>query len=235
MEHHKGYVLSSLDECFKKLFSDEQGEADRNKLEATQRFNEFASRLEMRFEELTKVEREIFHAEPETIQRDMKEIQLDFVNRVEGFYQHYYATISAFAMYLNYVAGHDFKRGMPIGGNKDFLEFLGSKYPELKDNLLDIERARDFRARFVDHIQQHTLHDWMTYSFPGKMGEECVIIYFIKKGPEVYHRGFQLNPYVDDFRPPVNYESFYVSPPHKEARKYLFDVFVKVIKSFCKS
>ena len=227
------YALSSLDECFKKLFSNEEG-VDRNKLEATQRFNEFVSRLEMRFEELIKVEREIFHAEPETIRREMKEIQLDFVNRVEGFFQHYYATISAFVMYLSHVANHDFKRGMPVSSIKEFLNFLESKCPELKTKLSEIERARDFRAKFIDHIQQHTLHDWMTYSFPGKMGEECVIIYFIKRGSEVYHRGFQPNPYAEGFMPPVNYESFYVSPPHKEAKAALFDIFEHIIKIICK-
>lgn len=204
-------LIDSLQDSYKKLASD-----DSTKMQAIQRFNEFFIRLEIRFLDLLKIESEIFNAEPGDMKRPMSEIQLDMVDKVESFYQQLYACMSAFTMLLNHIAPHDYRRSMSIGSVKKFLEFLLSKHLDHGESLSWLETARDFRARFVDHVQQHVLHDWMTYSYPGKFGPECVIIYFVKKGPEVYHRGFQTGPYDPSFEPPVNYESFYVTPPHKE-------------------
>jgi hypothetical protein len=218
--------IESLGTSYKKF-----ADSDDNKTQAVQRFNEFFIRLESRFLALLKVEAEIFYAEPEKIKRPMPEIQLDMVDKVESFYQQLYACLSAFVMLLNYVAPHSYQRNMSITSIKNFLEFLSSGHLVLKESLAWLEKARDFRARFVDHIQQHVLHDWMTYSYPGKFGPECVIIYFVRKGPEVYYPGIQLDPYAPDFQPPVNYKSFYVSPPHKECLLAFQLVTEEIIKS----
>jgi hypothetical protein len=112
---------------------------------------------------------------------------------------------------------------MPISNIKHFLEFLIQK-PEidLKEEIKLLEKSRDFRARFIDHIQQHILHDWETGSRMLDDGRNvCTVIYFIKKGPEVYFRGV-FDPYAPDFEPSSNYESFYVSPPHEKCHAAYF-------------
>lgn len=160
----------------------------------------------------------------------MKDIQLEFVNCVESYYQQLYATLSAFVMFLNYNAPREFKNGLPISRITNFLTFLGSKNGlTISEEIKELTRATIFRSKFVDHVQQHTLHNWMTYSFPTKSGPECVVIYYIGKGREVYYRP-HLNPYADDFEPPVNYISFYVSPPHNECHRAIFDMCLKVIE-----
>jgi len=227
------HIFADLEECFEKIGTDANGKLSEGKLEATQRFNEFVHRLELRFEELEKIEYEINNLKPDVTSQEVHALQLGFVDKVEGFYQHLYASLSAFAMYLNLLTDHDFKHGFKIGSIKHFLVFLQSKFPSLKENLSDLEMGRDFRAKFVDHVQQHTLHGWLTYSFPSKDGEECVIIYFIKKGNEIYYMGENVNPYSKDFKPPVNYKTFYVSPPHRKVRESFLAVVRHVIGELC--
>ncbi len=203
---------------------------DQKKLEATQRFNEFLWRLDQRYQQLKAVESFIYDADSAGRTVPMRDVQLEFVNRIEAYYQQLYASLSAFAMFVNHVAPHSFRRGLPIGGIEEFLRFLRTKTALNIDNeLTELERARDFRARFVDHTQQHALHNWMTFSYPTGVGQECVVIYYISQGPEVFFRP-HTNPYAPDFRPPVNYESFYVSPPHNECHKALFGMCQKVIR-----
>jgi hypothetical protein len=208
---------------------------NQKKLEATQRFNEFLWRLDQRYQRLKSVESFIYHANITTLHVPMRDVQLEFVNCIEAYYQQLYASLSAFAMFLNHVASPSFKRGLPIGSVKGFLGFLRNKTGfDLDNQLTELERARDFRAKFVDHTQQHALHNWMTFSYPTKVGPECIVIYYISRGPEVYFRS-HVNPYTPDFQPPVNYESFYISPPHNKCHQTLFSVCQRIINHISRS
>lgn len=223
------HILEHLNPIFDKLMLNKKGEIEVKKLEATQRFNEFITRLEMRYLELTDAENNIFNAGDQTTQEEHKILQFIFVNRIESFFQHFYASLSAFAMYINHISNQEFKRGMSIKGNKKFIEFLVKKFPDLTKDLQELEKVRDFRSKFIDHIQQRTLCDWMTYAHPSKNGVDSGIIYFIKKGPEIYFTGMT-SPHDPNFKPPVNCDVFWVSPPHKQSWKLLIKTIEKVIK-----
>lgn len=205
-------VIKQLEPHFKKLIKDfSKGDQEKAWL-AFQRSNEYLLRLKRRYNELLKIEREIVNSELGKTLRSLNDMQLDFVDKTEGFHQHVYSCVSAFIMLLNHIAKKDFKTQIPINSVEEFLRFLGRKsYSSvIKDQVHYLEKSVDFRNKFIDHPQQHALHDWMTYTYPGG----CVVIYFIRRGNEVYYRGLQINPYSPDFEPPVNYKSFYISPPH---------------------
>lgn len=219
----------ATDQSFDLLIQEPDGIINQRKLEATQRFNEFLWRLDQRYQQLKAVESFIYHAEHANLTTQLQDVQLELVNRIEAYYQQLYASLSAFAMFISYTAPHPFKRGLPIGGIEDFLNFLGTKIElDIGHEIEELERARDFRARFIDHTQQHALHNWMTFTYPTRAGNECVVIYYISRGPEVYYRP-HINPYAPDFEPPVNYQSFYVSPPHNECHQAIFEMCQKVI------
>ena len=115
-------------------------------------------------------------------------------------------------MLLTYVTSQDVVRQMPIRSTEKFLRWLLKKMDasQFSEEIGLLQNSLDFRNKFVDHPQQHALHDWMTMTHPSGAG---AIIYYIKNGTEVYYRG-SLDPFHPDFKPPVNYKSFYVSPDY---------------------
>lgn len=184
---------------------------------ACRAFTEYVERLENRHNQLLQIE--AFTAAPdldEMAKHDitLADLQLEFVDKTEAFHQQVYATISAFIMLLSHIADQKFLAQMPIDSLVKFLRHISDKSYEstVKDQASLLIKSADFRSKFIDHPQQHALHDWMTYSYGP---EECCIIYFTRKGPEVYYIEPK-NPYAPDFVPPVNYKSFYVSPAHTQ-------------------
>lgn len=197
---------------------------------ACQRFSESMYRLENRHLELQSMENEIFDLRNEdykgnTRSRTLNELQHDFLDKTEAFHQQVYSTISAFAMLLNHFASKDFLRGMPIGAIKQFLDFLKERFPDYKKHIEQLELARDFRSKMVDHIQQHQLHDWMTYSYPhhtSRLGADCVIIYFTPldgteprpflETPPEHLKSLVYDPRSSYFRLPIGHKNYYMSP-----------------------
>lgn len=183
---------------------------------ACRAFTEYVERLGNRHNELRQIEEFKTNADPDEMAKHeitLTDLQLGFVDKTEAFHQQVYATISAFIMLLSHVAGQKFLSQMPIDSLTKFLRHISDKSYEsiVKDQATLLIKSADFRSKFIDHPQQHALHDWLTYSY----GTGTCIIYFIRKGNEVYYREPK-DPYAPDFTPPVNYKSFYVSPAHTQ-------------------
>lgn len=144
--------------------------------------------------------------------RPSDELQLALVDKIEAFHQQVYATGSALVLTVNHRPVRTFKTDHPIDSIRRFLQFAREKSYDstLSDALQWLERSEDFRAKFVDHPQQHLLHDWITYSHIG----ESYVIYFVRQPGELVNVYMvpPLDPIDPRFRPPVNYQSFYVSP-----------------------
>lgn len=198
---------------------------------ACQRFNEYMLRLEGRLNQLITLEKEISEFEPGRMERQLKDIQLDFVDKIEAYFQQLYSTLSAFIMLLNHVADDSFRKQMPIKGVERFLLWVSkqSYSSQLKNHIVLLDNARNFRAIFIDHPQQHIIHDWMTYSHLNG----TAIIYFIRNGNKVYAPGSIVDPYDPNFKPPFDYKSFYVSPDYRkvhESMKFFVKVTLESIK-----
>ncbi|MFA5782567.1 MAG: hypothetical protein WC868_09900, partial [Bacteroidales bacterium] len=141
---------------------------------------------------------------------DTTHLQLILVDKIEGFNQHVYALISTLVLVLTHLAPKVWKVDMPIRSIQKFLEYLKKKNQNDKKIIeaIDIiEKSREFRARFIDHVQQHIVQSWMTHTYRN----DSYIIYYISKSNNIYHRGVR-DPNMDGFIPPVDCESFYVSP-----------------------
>lgn len=200
------------------------------KLEVAQRFNEFTWRLDQRFLTLCKIEQAMFF-DPDKLVYSTHDIQLEFVNRVEAYFQQMYAAISAFVLYLTHMAPKEFKREMPFNSIEKFLKFLEKRDALFEKESKILERARDFRARFIDHTQQHILHDWETSASMDASGHNsCTVIYFNKKSPSAFYRGV-FDPRDARYEPSGDYETFYVSPSHREAHAAFYNLCENVIKS----
>ncbi len=210
--------ISGLEQYYINLSTDDLN--DRKGL-AVRTFNEFLLRLNKRSGELLYFENLIFdQPKPEFKEMTLKEIQMYFVDKTEGFHQHIYSVISALAMLLNHIAPREFCQRIPIRKNQKFLKFLKNEYPKLIDFVKILESSTSFRNKFVDHTQQHVLHDWMTYSYPENNQAKAVVIYFIRNSNNVYYRGEQ-NPFSLDFQPPIDCKEYYISPYYKDVYKSL--------------
>lgn len=199
------------------LIADFNPERKEKAIRAYQRYNENLLRLEKRYNEYIQVEKKKAMVDLEELERQnrtLEDLQLEFVDKTEAFHQHVYATISTFILLLSHVAGHKYKGQLPISSVTRFLEYIcetnQDEYIHAQAEVL--KTSIKFRAKFIDHPQQHALHDWMTCSY----GSGTCIIYFIRTGDGVY-MPTQLNPYAPDFRPPIDCGDFYVSPPTDEA------------------
>jgi len=196
---------------------------------AVRTFNEFLLRLNKRASELLYFENLIFDQPKLELEKmTLKEIQMYFVDKTEGFHQHVYSVISAFAMLLNHIAPREFCQRIPIRKNGKFLKFLKNEYPKLIDFIKILELSTSFRNKFIDHTQQHVLHDWMTYSYPENNQAKAVVIYFIKNSNNVYQRE-ERNPFSLNFQPPINCKEHYISPYYKDVYKSLLVIVEYII------
>lgn len=143
----------------------------------------------------------------------LPEFQLRFVDKTEALHQHVYATLAVLALVLNHRREGDSRQPYPVGSITKFLAALKERDFRYKDRLLDhvavLERSADFRSKYVDHPEQHQLHDWMTYC----PEEKAYIIYFIRKSGALIYRAGPTDPFHPGFQPPVDCgDDFYVSP-----------------------
>ena len=96
-------------------------------IEHSQRFHEFAIRLDHRYLHLKDMENILSRVSRISVGMPVSEIQLEFVNAVESYFQQLYASISSLILLINKIAPHDFKRGMSIRSTKQFLDFIEKK------------------------------------------------------------------------------------------------------------
>src|SRR5689334_18548500 len=131
---------------------------------------------------------------------ELPERQLRFVDKMEAFHQHIYATLAVLALVLNQRRAKDGEQAYPVGSISRFLAALKERDFRYKDRFLDhvsvLERSADFRSKYVDHPERHQLHDWMTY----RPDRYTYVIYFIRKGTGVFWRGGPPDPFHPDFQ-----------------------------------
>lgn len=188
-------------------------EKKRNKVGlALHRLKESLKRLDCRYIEYYEVEKMIIFDSTGPRKINLSDLQLKLVDKVEAFHQQVYVVLSTLILAINYLGIRGKKEQHPINSISNFLKFV-EKIFQYKNILLEqinnLKHSIEFRAKFIDHPQQHILHNWMTYGFQ----KECYIIYYIEKSNKVFHRGKPYNPNESGFLPPVDCDNnFYVSP-----------------------
>jgi len=147
---------------------------------------------------------------------NLNEAQIDYVNKVESYHQQVYATISSAILAANHFGIYGVKTSHPIRSVEKFLDYLINDFPtgnRTHDNYLrsvavTLKSSISFRAKYVDHPQQHPAQHWMTYNYAGKV---CVIYYIPGSNNFITHNS-SIDPYDPKFAPPISCESFIVSP-----------------------
>ena len=150
-------------------------------------------------------------------------LQLYLVDKTEAFHQQVYAALAALALVYSHFSARGVARQVPIRSVRKFLGFLQDRGDVPSAAIELLERSIDYRARFVDHPQQHALCDWTTYKTP----KGVAVVYFVPKfktatAAEILEEGERvkeaadlgafLDPWDPNFELPVGCESFYVSP-----------------------
>jgi hypothetical protein len=199
IERHSAALLAELD-----------GDRERRLKDALLRLKESLVRLHWRYEECKAAARGL---PSERLGKKLPEFQLRYVDKMEAFHQHVYATLAVLAMFLNQRPKRDGEQPYPAGSISKFLAALKERDFRYRDRYLDhvavLERSADFRSKYVDHPEQHQLHDWMTFRPEGN----TYVIYFIAKSNDLFWRGGGNDPFHPDFQPPVDCgDNFYVSP-----------------------
>ncbi len=204
-------------------------------INARQRFNEYFTRLVMRAEELEGIDKyKATQSSPEESERTgvtLHQLQLIFVDKTEAFHQQVYATLSAFILVLSTSLPHEIINQMPITKLSKFLKLNWLSKGERTQGLVKcaeiLEVSRSFRSKYIDHTQQHVVHDWMTVS----INEETVIIYFVVGENPLFKSKGILDPRSPDFWPPIACEEFYVSPPYRETIESMKDFVMQILVS----
>lgn len=169
--------------------------------------------LNVRYIEYFDIEKEIYALDQNkqklsSKSKSLSTLQLNLVNKLEAFHQQVYSTLSSLIQVLVHLGEKD----IPIDSVSKFLDFVDRKIPyksTLKTHIYNLKMSIDFRAKYIDHPQQHKLHNWMTYSYE----DEFYVIYYISNSNKVYFRGEPYDPLDPEFVPPVDCDNnFYVSP-----------------------
>ncbi len=156
------------------------------------------------------------------------DLQVEYLNRVEGYHQQVYSTLSNLIMVANFYGIRGKKLGHPFSSVQSFLHFMKDKceYGNSRDKehyakmINTLERSVIFRSQQVDHPQQNKTQHWMTYDWNGK----GYIIYYVPKSRNVYARGLaESDPDTPMFRPSVDCESFSVSPREDLTQQAIID------------
>lgn len=164
-------------------------------------------KLEQRMQRHTEVEKKLYD---DNDHADKRHGQLMLVDAIEAIHQQVYVTLSSFISLLNYI-GIDGLINHPINSVERFLKHLHNKYTDRIDPTVFeyLNKSREFRSKFVDHPQQHKLHDWMTINY----NDISYVVYF-KRGAtgDVKMIDADIPPDHPSFIPPISCEDFYVSP-----------------------
>ncbi|MBP9815653.1 hypothetical protein KBD09_00240 [Candidatus Woesebacteria bacterium] len=207
-------LLDSIDKDWDDL-TKESSKAKKDKVELSfHRLKEALVKLDYRFFELYQAEEIFDQLDESEMGEPLHYLQIYYVDKVEAFHQQIYATISTLILVLNHVGiENDFVQH-PIHSVKKFLEFIGDhksfRYRSTIQNQKSLlESSVDFRSKFIDHPQQHLLHDWATF----RANDEAFLIFFIRKGNEVYFIDPTIHPSDAEFKPPINCGKDYYIPP----------------------
>lgn len=154
--------------------------------------------------------------------------QINLVDKIEAFHQQIYSALSAFVLMLNHYAPIQWKRDMPIKSIDRFLTFIHGKYnnQEFLDSLNYLNQSREFRAKFVDHMQQHIVHDWATVN----ANEVPMIVYYILAENEVDAVSCKMPGSEYEF--PIMCKQYYWSPPIPEVYKSFIFLMRTVLEEF---
>ena len=149
---------------------------------------------------------------------DTQLLQLQLIDKIEAFHQHVYVTLASLVRVINYLKLQGDNSQIPINSIKQFLTHVKEGKFRYKVKLHRvIEKliySEDYRAKFVDHPQQHKMHNWMSYTYQANGSREAVIIYYILYGSQpVYVPNSVYDPHDPDFKPPLpTGTDFYISP-----------------------
>lgn len=194
---------------------------------AYQTFAEYFDRLEARYAEASRVEvlTTVEHDFTMSDGRLLHEHQIELVDKTEAFHQQIYAALSAYRGLLLTTLPRSERDRLPKDSVSKLLRYVKerSNSSVLQNHIVHLERSVDFRARFVDHPDQHVVHDWMTFRPLGRTVTVYFAPHFGGATPEQEarlreqlrlqseHNGFA-DPWSAYFHPPLACESFYVSP-----------------------
>lgn len=149
---------------------------------------------------------------------DLHAAQFNLVIRTEAFFQHVYVCISVLGVLIQLLSPHAWRRGLSTGSVSGLIVSMKSRLhgPEATVALDRLERAVQFRSKFIVHFQVHAMSSWITYLGAD---EQVFLIYFVpaKEAAPKIQSSFQPDPYASDFRPPVEHSSFYTAPRAAEA------------------
>lgn len=222
-----GQLLENIDSSWDKLL---KGLEDKKKDEVgmtLHRFKEALAKLDYRFFDLYGIARVFDHLKNDEMGEPLHFLQIAFVDKVEAFHQQVYSTTSTLILVLNHLGYKGKKLNNPINSVEQFLNFVKNNELKYRSSLIDqidvLQKSRDFRSKFIDHPQQHQLHDWMTF----RAGDGIYLIFFKRKGNEVYMINPIKHPFDPDFKPPVNCgRDFYIAPSEEKTLKAV-EVLVK--------
>lgn len=158
--------------------------------------------------------------------------QLIYMDKVEGYHQQVYCVISALSNYFSYFHVSGFKNQHSISSNKRFLETIlaSNQDNRIHESVNTLIKSIEFRAKYIDHPQQHLAHDWMTYAWQDKDFRKVYIIYFIRAGDKVYHRHGAKDPESPYFKCPMECgDNFYVSPYAWSTHDALHDLITRLL------
>lgn len=184
------------------------------------RLKEALIKLDYRFSELYGITQVFDHLKGGEMGEPLHYLQIAFVDKVEAFHQQVYSSVSTLILVLNYL-GYKGKQPIhPVNSVEQFLDYVKDKELKYRSALIDqidiLQKSRDFRSKFIDHPQQHQLHDWMTF----RAEDGLYLIFFKRKGNEVYMIDPTKHPFDPDFKPPVNCgKDFYIAPSKEKTLK----------------
>lgn len=190
------------------------------------RFLEFFERTILRYVSVKQIEWEMVHLDRLRDKRPRGDVQKDFVNDTESFHQQIYATLSAFIKLLTHIAPKKFSSQMPSKSLCKFIDFLKKEVSNIEEEMAVIKRSREYRTRYVDHINQNISHNWYTLEIHN--GEIYIVYYStgsngkIMDIPEIDGGGFT-------FKTSLLVESYFVPPHHKDTIIALSNVVLKTL------
>ena len=222
------HIDPSLEKLLGVLSVDKKGKFSRKQFVLTQRFTEYLFQLQYRYKALLYSDQKLF-IEPRHLKQPLQEVQLSFMNDLTAFFEQLYATLATLALLIIGTTTKNYAPKNITSSNEKLFNFLesfcdASELPKIHK----LRKANSFRNKVV-HYLKDVQQDWITYSYPRRTDPESVVIYFIAKGSEVYYR-IPLDPYNSKYKPPVNYESFYMNPSYKETYQSLYEVVFSTLR-----
>lgn len=180
---------------------------------------EYMVRVDWRIEDIRAIKSQ-FSAEAAKESPVIRTLQMAFVDRNEAFHRQVYGTLSVLILFLTHLCSRSIASQLPISSVQKFLKYISSilDKEDCRWHINTLLESVKYRAALLDHPQQSKLHHWMTMGTPT----ETIIIHYVPLYETIdrpvvrYHGAKGADPRGDDFVPPVDCESFYVSPSYEK-------------------